>query len=463
MLKNLKRNCILWILSNLCWIDLCKAYESSSLSAETVVFQNNDLILSGQVSLSHALLSMHAEEARLLDYHKNNSLPFSSTLLSGNVSLDFQNRAQLTCNLAHLDFQTLLGSIESAKDPIIYQDLVRETPLQIEARQGALKLLNQDLKNQNYTLESLFLNQDVHIQYGDIFSLYTDEAKFYAGSGVSKEKIHAQPNPIEGICKLLYKNNLIHATSMDIDLSTLNMIMTSPQGILDPLNSSCCTFHADNLYADHEDHTFTLTGHAHIENKELGTLDTENSLCIKQDNRSIQTITCKGLSSLKILESKQEHLFTCSDYLVFDKTLLQVTAFSHPTKQNLYTQNNLMICADTTAIHYTKKESSMKPEKVFFTGNVRIASKGPIPYEGLADTLIYDIASGHASLAALPSKKVLFYHANHHLTISADELTIDEDPATHEPHFEGKGHVRFTFNKQDDHDLEKPGFFHASS
>ena len=463
MLKNLKHSCILWILSNLCWIDLSKAHEPSSLSAETVVFQNNDLILSGQISLSHALLSMHAEEAKLLNYHKTNSLPFSSAFLSGSVSLDFQNKAHLTCNLAHLDFQTLLGSIESDSTPIIYQDLVRETPLQIEARQGSLKLLNQDLKNQSYTLESLSLTQDVYVQYGDIFSLYADEAKFYASCGLSKEKIHAQPQPIDGIGKLLYKDNLIHATSMDIDLSTLNMSMTSPQGVLDPLTSSCCNFHADNLYADHEKQTLTLTGHAHIENKELGTLDTENSLCIKQDTHSIQTITCKGLSSLKIVESKQEHLFTCSDHLTFDKTLLQVTASSDTAKQNLYTQNNLMVYADTTAIDYTQKESSMKPEKIFFKGNVRIVSKGPIPYEGLADTLIYDIASGHASLSALPSKKVLFYHASHHLTISADELTIDEDPATHEPHFEGKGHVRFTFNKQDDHHLEKLGFFHASS
>lgn len=460
MLKNLKRSSILWTLSNLCWIGCCETYESAALSAETVFFENNDLILSGQVALSHALLSMHAEQAKLLDYHKTSDLPFSHVFLSGDVSLDFQNRGHLACNIAHLDFQTLLGSIHSGTHPIVYQDLYRETPIQIEAREGTLQLLSHDLKNQTCTLDSLSLTQDVHIQYGDTFSLYADEAKFYAGSALSKEKIHAEPKTTKGICKLLYKNDVIHAASMDIDLSSLDMTMTSPSGFLDSLT---CTFESDNLYADHGNKTLTLTGHASIEDKELGTLYAENSLCITQDNHSIQTITCKGLSSLKIIESNQQHLFTCSGHLLFDKPSFQVTASSDGIKQNLYTHTGLMIYADTTSIHYARKESSIKPEKVFFEGHVRIISGGPIPYEGLADTLVYDIPSKNATLSALPSKKVLFYHGGNNLTISADELTIDEDSTTHAPRFEGKGHVRFTFNKEKDHHLQKQGLFHAPS
>ncbi len=460
MLKNLKQSSILWILSNLCWVGFCETYESATLSAETVFFENNDLILSGQVALSHALLSMHAEQAKLLDYNKTSDLPFSNIFLSGDVSLDFQNRGHLACNIAHLDFQTLLGSIRSGTHPIIYQDLSRETPIQIEAKEGKLQLLSQDFKNQICTLDFLSLTQDVHIQYGDTFSLHADEAKFYAGSALSKEKIHAEPKTHEGICKLVYKNDVIHATSMDIDLSTLDMSMTSPSGFLHSLTSS---FQSDHLYADYANQKLTLTGNASIEDKELGTLYAENSLCVTQDNHSIQTITCKGLSSLKIIESNQEHLFTCSGHLVFDKPSFQVTASSNNIKQNLYTHRSLMIYSDRTSIHYTTKESCITPARVFFEGHVRIVSSSPISYEGLADTLVYNIPSKSAILSALPSNKVHFYHAGNNLTINADELTIDEDPATHEPHFEGKGHVRFTFNKEKDHHLQKQGLFHAPS
>src|SRR3989338_4543239 len=97
---------------------------AGGVSSTDAEYDGNGLLLKGHVILNHGLGKMNAEEAVLQKQETGREFPFSFIHLEKGVSLQLKDNAELLCDKADLDFQTLKGSLFSQeKQRVVYTDL----------------------------------------------------------------------------------------------------------------------------------------------------------------------------------------------------------------------------------------------------------------------------------------------------------------------------------------------------
>lgn len=449
------------------------------LSSDTAVFDENTLNLSGNVILRHDLLLMQAQKANLFDYHKDSSPPFSTVHLEQGVSLDFRNNTHLSCDAAFIDFQRLKGALESFQDLAIYTDLLgqQKIPIEIKGRQATFELLKgNDLYFSSCDLKNLSLTEDIFVNYGDQIYLQADKAifqKFGEYETFSLRYIEAFPkSTTSGLCRLLYQEDTIDASSIYIDLNTLSTTMQHPRGILHSAylphkKMVPCTFKAESLYWERnwENNTslISLNIDASIEDPLLGSLSSEEKITLHLvkdfDHFVIHSIHSYGPSDLEYLDpfSLDHQSLHCYGHLVFDRDSLSLKSYLPKTafgleEQNHYQNSAFSIYSDFSSIDYQFIDLQIRPHEILFKGNVRMISKAKqhsLRY-GVADEILYYPETKETLLLANKGHKVLFWNEEANLKISADKILISIDPLTHQEKIKGLGKVLFAFNQEEE-------------
>ncbi len=160
--------------------------------------------------------------------------------------------------------------------------------------------------------------------------------------------------------------------------------------------------------------------------------------------------------------SKGQIQFTAHD-LNWNYAAHHLTLQGSPTL-HLRDEEEMTILAETAQIHYQEEGKVFRPEKLELQGHIKIFSqdKEGQARRGIADTLIYDLATRTCILKALPGQKVLFMREQDQLRMSANEVHIIYDPITQEQQVRGIGQITMTLTPEEQNLLNKV-FQHGSS
>lgn len=436
--------------------------DTGTVSSSNASYDGSALVLKGQVVLDHGLGKMRAEEAVLEKQVAGKDFPFSLIHLQKDVQLALKNSAELRCDAADFDFNALKGNLTSS-ERVTYTDLIRQ-----KKGDGLIfRLMSKDIELQmikngetNFEIEQITAKETVQIDYTENFSIFADHAVY------NKTSALATPKNAESRCHLKHGEDLVDATSIQVDLLHSKVVMSQPHGVirtlLDPeAQKGDLRFTSDSLVWDHLKNTLILKGKIQMSEPSLGTLVAEDEVQLVQGKNLLSTIRTKGKTAL---QSLNHHKLLCFGSILIDRDHFHATIDSPPGALNdghqiYYEENEIALFADKAAIEYAQ---NFAPVSIALKGNVRLFSRDPQkpPRMGLADRVTYSPTTRTFILSADPGKKVLFMNQEENIRVSAEEVHVTEDPSTKKQTVKGIGKVQLTFTTEEEALLKK--HFHDS-
>lgn len=436
---------------------------SSDLSSDRASYDGEVLYLEGNVFLDHELGKMEAFSATLQKSKNLSDLPFSQIHLESKVFLSFQNRAELFCDTAHLDFENLIGTFSSTDYPVVYRDYFEDKNISFELFGQEIDLMLTKTA-EGCAVASLLAKDHVHIDYGTDFHLDSDKA-LYHREGILKA---FSDLPLSH-CHLTHLDDFVDAQIITMDLNTRVLVMEGVDGMVSSfffpeIPERKCHVVAKRLSWDVIHDTLTLRKNISLEDAYMGKLVSDETVRLTQKNyfgkKVIQTMEALGKT---VLTTKEGQRITSFGSMKLDRDNLELLCVS-PTidgqtprdEQFIYEKEDLTLFADKASLEYSLLGFKLQPHRVNLHGHVRIFSKEEAqPFRcGVADHIQYNPLTHEIRLYADKGKHVLFWHQKQNLKLSAPEILITIDPQTQEETINGIGTVRFSFNPEEDHELK---------
>lgn len=454
---------------------------ATSLSSSHAAYDGNALILTGHVVLDHGLGQMHAEHASLKKQEMGVDFPFSIIELQKDVILHLKNNARLSCATANLDFSLLKGFLFSEENQrVTFSDVIKKkTPVILSSNIAEITFSKTliDSKKNDYDVETIFAKEAVLIQYNNTFILHADRALYRKvlpqdNKATPREFqgfISAYPSENSSLCQIIHDEDVVNASSIDIDLLRGKITMLRPKGHLNSslfprLKGNQIRFESEHLLWDQGKDTITLTGQAHVSEENVGDIFAEEELQlvhIKRDDKSfLKTIQTQGKTTI----SYQGHQLTSYGPLHLDRDLLTIALQSPsidgaipPEKQICYQEGDVRIYSDKADMEYSLFDGIVHPVSISLKDNIRLFSKNASMQRrwALADRLSYSPETRTFILTATPGKKVLFRDEQDAISVSAQEVHITYDPETKQEKVQGIGNVKLLFSSDEINLLKK--------
>ncbi|MES2198592.1 MAG: hypothetical protein V4489_00280 [Chlamydiota bacterium] len=437
--------------------------EDNTVSALNATYEDDNLILQGEVKLHHGLGTLFAEKASLYKQENNKDLPFSSIHLQDTVKIFCKNQAFLSCDAAKLDFVTLQGKILSLGiNPVTYVDKMEGTPFQIQSQ--AIDVIFDELEKSSgteYLCKGILAKENVTIQYAKDFILKADEAHYVRTSPETSSLsgvVSAYPTSPNPYCQLYYQEENIETSFIEIILEKSIICLKDPKGSLpsslfSKKQKGQLFFTCKDLNWDHLNGILVLDKEILIQESHFGSLSADHILTIEQnkaeDPTFMKSIHAEGLCTL----SHNDSSLTSQGSLHIDGIKGHLTATS-PKKEGktlsedqiLYQNNDMRLQADTAFLEYTEPLHELS--SLTFQGNVRIRSleTAKAARYALADRLVYAPDTKTIILSAHTGKKVLFWDEEQGSTISAKEVHLTQNPLTNKTEIKGIGNMKLTLS-----------------
>jgi len=445
-----------------------KPVDTGTISSSNASYDGNALILKGQVILDHGLGKMQAEEAVLQKQEVGKEFPFSLIHLEKDVSLKLQQNGELKCENADLDFSALKGFLTSSKK-VSYVDTLKKRKGKSNSFQLISKAIDlqfskkSDQSKTSYDVQNVLARENVELTYDGDFTLFTDAISY------QKELVNATGNEFRSHlssqgaqkCKLVHLADTIEADHFDLDVVQNKLIMTNPQGILPSLSKGEVRFTAQDLLWDHDRNTLILKGNPSVQEPNLGTLVSDQEICLFQKDKNLVGFKSHGKTTLTYLNN---HQLISHGTLSFDRER-NVGNVDSPLVNGVipeglqlsYNEGEMSVLADKATIEYSEENGSFQPISVSLKGHVKISSQAadkPARF-GLADRLTYSPTTRTFILGADPGKKVVFVNDEDNLKISAQEVHITQDPTTKKQTVKGLGNVQLALSAEEQASLNK--------
>ena len=445
-----------------------KPVDTGTISSSNASYDGNALILKGQVILDHGLGKMQAEEAILQKQEVGKEFPFSLIHLEKDVSLKLQQNGELKCENADLDFSALKGFLTSSKK-VSYVDTLKKRKGKSNSFQLISKAIDlqfskkSDQSKTSYDVQNVLARENVELTYDGDFTLFTDAISY------QKELVNATGNEFRSHlssqgaqkCKLVHLADTIEADHFDLDVVQNKLVMTNPQGILPSLSKGEVRFTAKDLLWDHDRNTLILKGNPSVQEPNLGTLVSDQEICLFQKDKNLVGFKSHGKTTLTYLNN---HQLISHGTLSFDRER-NVGNVDSPLVNGVipeglqlsYNEGEMSVLADKATIEYSEENGSFQPISVSLKGHVKISSQAtdkPARF-GLADRLTYSPTTRTFILGADPGKKVVFVNDEDNLKISAQEVHITQDPTTKKQTVKGLGNVQLALSAEEQASLNK--------
>ncbi len=440
------------------------ALEGTGVSALEASYEQENLLLQGNVAVEHGLGTLYAEKALLKKEKDNEDLPFSFIDLQDKVRILFKNKAILNCDTALFDFTTLTGKISSEKDNFAtYNDTIERgsnsIPVEIQSKSIDLIFDKQEIPPlAQYSLKDVTAKDNVTVRYADEFVLQADETRYRKEEGGSLTAYPVLPNTF---CMFRYGEETIETSSIEIFQEQEILHLKTPKGFLP--SSLFASKQDGKLFLSCKDlvwnksqGTLTLKDEIELEEKTFGRLLNDKTLIIEQNKEanslSIKSILAQGKSVL----SKEDSSLTTFGSLHVDGLQGKVTVSSPekngkvPTeKQVIYQNNEILLYADSACLEYT--EPLQELSSLTFYGNIRIKSSETAKESryALADKLLYIPDTKTLILSAHSGKKVLFWDKEQSTTLSAKEVHITQNPVTNKAEIKGIGNMKLSLSAEE--------------
>lgn len=433
---------------------------SSNISSNSASYDGDYLRLVGNVKLNHDLGQIQANQAILKKGRKE--LPFSNMFLEKDVFFSFQNESELFCDKAELDFIHKLGTVLSHDKYVLYRNH-KDKPLNISSRQIDFYFKEKD--HHDLEIHSLIAKEAVHIDYDDKYHLDADEARF------TDEILFAYQ--ITQPCNLLHSQDRIEARQIAIYRENYQLQIDEPKGKVSSFffpdaPNRLCNFTAQYLCWDHLQHVMSLYKNIQIQDDFLGTIEGKEIVRFHQRQHFgkyvIQSIEAKGETVLRSTDVLEPHTLTSFGLLSLDRDRLCIIGSSPKIdnqvpldKQLIFVKGNLTLFADNAIIEYNICQMKLQPIFVHLFGHVRLLSSKPeTPFKcGYADHVYLDPQTKQIRLLAESGKRVLFWHEEQNLKLSAHEVVVIPDSELGKDIVKGIGNVCFSFNEKQQEILHK--------
>ncbi len=451
------------------------ALEEDTISSLNATYEDDNLILQGEVQLHHGLGTLFAEKASLYKQENNKDLPFSSIHLQDEVKIICKNQAVLNCDIAKLDFITLQGKISSLGiNPVTYIDKIikgtESTPFQIQSQIIDI-IFDEQTKTSGteYLCKDILAKENVTLQYDRDFILKTDEAHYKSTSPDAASLngiITAYPTSPHPCCHLYYQDEIIETSFIEITTEKSLIHLKNPKGSLpsslfSPKQKGQLFFSCKDLNWNHLTGLLTLEKEIQIQESHFGCLSADNILIIEQGKQEdpilVKSIHVDG----PCLLSHNDSSLTSYGSLHIDGIKGQLTALS-PKKgglslldnQVLYQNNDMRLQADTALLEYLEPLHELS--SLTFQGNVRIQSldTAKAARYALADRLVYAPDTKTIILSAHTGKKVLFWDEEQGATLSAKEVHLTQNPLTNKTEIKGIGNMKLSLSKEEQKQLK---------
>lgn len=461
--------------------------DTGSVSSTNATYDGNALILTGHVVLDHGLGKMTAEEASLQKQEIGKDFPFAVIELRKDVHLALKSSAELLCETADLNFETLIGVLH-AKDAskVIYTDAFKKKketiPFKLMGNRIELLFSKQcATKKTDYDIETVHVKDDVLIDYSNGFHLTADHAlyrKQNADSSTNKEFqgiITAYPKDEHSQCRLTHGSDVIDADMVDFNMICSTLSLLHPKGILSStllpkVQKEPMRFSADHLLWDHTTHALKLQGRIFIEEKSLGKLVASDELQLTHSLNSgkmlLKAIHAQGPTTLTYDDPSfsQPHKLISYGTMDLDRDKLLATLDSPEKegripldKQIYYEEEEIGVFADRAILEYSESENQLRPVSLQLKGNIRLFSHDPKqpPRCGISDRLNYSLTTRTLILSANPGNKVLFWDESQGLRMSASEVHITYDTESKHHTVKGVGKVQLSLTTEEQQHLKQ--------
>ena len=460
--------------------------EAGSVSSTNATYDGNALILTGHVILDHGLGKMTAEEASLQKQEMGKDFPFSVIELRKDVHLALKSSAELLCERADLNFDSLIGVLYSSDtSKVSYVDgfkKKKETiPFKLMGNKIELLFSKQshEAKKTDYDVETVLVKEDVLIEYARDFHLQADQALYRKQNSAATNKefqgiITAYPKE-HSQCHLTHGGDAIDADTVDLNMIDSTLSLINPKGVLSStlmpkLQKEPMRFSADQLIWDHVHHAIALKGHVQIEEDSLGKITAVEELHLvhaqAKGKSLLKAIRSQGKTTLiyRDISTAQPHKLVSYGKMEIDRDKL-LAALDSPEKEGhvpldkqiYYEEEEIGVFADRASLEYSESEEGLRPVSLQVKGNVRLFSHDPKqpPRCGLADRLIYSLTTRTLILYANPGSKVLFWDESQGLRMSASEVHVTHDPETKQHTVKGIGKVQLSLTTEEEQHLKQ--------
>jgi hypothetical protein len=442
--------------------------DGNFLSSTTASFDGNSLLLQGHVMLDHGIGKLSAEKASLQRQEAGKDFPFSLIELHKDVLLKLNTQATLACDHAHLDFASLKAVLNSiVNSPVVYQDNQKQ-PLKIVGNVVEINMLKEENNSKTeYQIESLTAKQNIHVTYGDVFTLLSDVAIFEPNT-VKKRQLHAFPESANGTCVIENKEGKINAMRVDVFVDQEELQMEMPNGVLNMTSGQKILFASQGMLWNQKDSSITLKENVKIEDPFFGKISAKDRVIIaqgsKKGKKSFQTIQTKGEATLVYQQQNNLHKLTCFGTLKLDRERSNATAES-PSSQGVvasvnqihYEEESMSAFSDKANMEYSIIGNHFQPISVTLKGNVRLIShdENKPARCARADRVTYSPSTRTFILAANPGSKVLLWDEADSRQISAQEIHITQESGDQKETIKGVGNVTFTLSNEEHLLLQK--------
>jgi len=403
---------------------------TSAISSKKASYDGNALVLKGKVELQHTLGKMESGFARLEKESKEG--PFASIHLKENVFLTLKNQGTILCESASFDFNDLTGKIFPKKGDSIHFDHFSDGLLSLTSKTAQIELTKEW---ENIQIAKIEAKEDVHLTYGDNFSLVATSAIYSPSHG--EELSESDKNA--KIVLLTPKGNFISSRFS---------------------KDSSIQFSCDRMIWQQLPKRLLLQGNVAVHDEIMGDIQCDDEIEVHQIQQEgkwvLDTIEAKGTTCVTYPQQGNcNHFLICHKTMRLDQQRLVLTMESPKDAPIEYFHDPMKLFAEQAKIDYVQEGPAIHPQKILLYGNVRLESDATQNEKrcALADQFVYFPQEQKMILSSQDDQNVLFWDEEKELSISAKEVHISHNE--NEDMVKGVGNVHFAFSSAENQLLKK--------
>jgi lipopolysaccharide export system protein LptA len=463
--------------------------QSVEVNSDSAHYQNEALVLEGNVKIQYPLGKLSAHYARV-EKGDGQAIPFEKIQLEKDVQIELQDGSSIACDSVNFSLEDYQATFSSEEE----QSLVHyvhapdsATPLKIDSRTIQLQLSDKvfsprhskNLLSLGETFEEITATGAVQASYDDNLIAYAETAVYYLREGENQGKMILMPkqSDVEGEshrCRILYcHNHFLEADKIEINPKEHRILCHGVEAIffnpnsfrMVPIRLSC-----DLLEWSEQDREFICQGNVEIIDEELGAIYSPNRAIIsclplqKEIKGSPQHLIQKIHFEKDVKISWETHnepryLHTPGSAILDRINLVAIfnkdsSTDAAPSMKQVILEDSLRkIGSNLFTIYYRyNAENRLNPHRYVLEGDIRAENRDKkeslIQYLW-AQRIEADPNFSEMKLLSTVKDPVLFYDPNKNLEMSAKGLIISRGADDESSSAKGIGHVRFSLNSKE--------------
>jgi hypothetical protein len=445
-------------------------------------YDGKKITLKDQVVVEHEIGTIAANQVVLTPAPEADKKHFGILQMREDVKISLREGGQLCCSRADVDYQQMKGTFygTSQQEYVVYTESCKgkeqDVSLIVKGRRMDVHLNSEGpADSPKSRIDCITAEGNVTLNYNHDMIAVADHAKYQRlehdlETSSLPGLIQLNASPQNGLCCMTNRNgDTIRASQICVDTIHRQLTFSNPRGTINLADttptSEGVAFSSGTLLWDQPSRTLVLKEHITINQKGLGTLETEHEVRVIQDvvdgRKQLALIESPSDTLLSYEDDKKNlnHTLNCPGLLRIDHKYLKAHAESirdaegKVVKPVVFQDSRGKITADQLDVSYVFQDHQIALGKIILAGNVQVFSHltpsneetSSVLQYALADIVEYSPGTQEMLFKALEDRRILFYDKTNNLQVSAPGMKLQRDIHTKKQSIQGIGDVRFSF------------------